>query len=90
VLQRFEQFIKERQYIINVSPSTIEWYEQSFKWLDTETPTADDIKAVVMRMRDLQKRLGHASLEMTRRCANLTTSDLQAVHGRLSLLGNAR
>ena len=24
VLQRFEQFIKERQYIINVSPSTIE------------------------------------------------------------------
>jgi len=38
----------------------------------------------------LQKCLGHSSLEMTRRYANLTTSDLQAVHERFSLLGNAR
>jgi integrase/recombinase XerD len=38
----------------------------------------------------LQKCLGHSSLEMTRRYANLTTGDLQAVHERLSLLGNAR
>jgi len=34
----------------------------------------------------LQKVLGHSSLEMTRRYANLLTEDLQAVHGRLSLL----
>jgi integrase/recombinase XerD len=31
--------------------------------------------------------LGHSSLEMTRRYANLMTEDLQAVHQRLSLLG---
>lgn len=35
----------------------------------------------------LQKMLGHSSLEMTRRYANLMTEDLQAVHQRLSLLG---
>jgi hypothetical protein len=34
----FEQFVKERLYLQNVSPRTIEWYEQSFKWLDTPTP----------------------------------------------------
>ena len=35
----------------------------------------------------LQKMLGHSSLEMTRRYANLTTEDLQAAHPRLGLLG---
>jgi integrase/recombinase XerD len=34
----------------------------------------------------LQKTLGHSSLEMTRRYANLVTTDLQAVHERVSLL----
>jgi site-specific recombinase XerD len=35
----------------------------------------------------LQKVLGHSTLEMTRRYANLMTEDLQAVHERVSLLG---
>jgi integrase/recombinase XerD len=52
VLPKFEQFIKERQYVTNVSASTVEWYEQSLKWLNIESPTEADIKAVVMRMRD--------------------------------------
>jgi integrase/recombinase XerD len=34
----------------------------------------------------LQKCLGHSTLEMTRRYANLMTEDLQAVHERISLL----
>lgn len=34
----------------------------------------------------LQKMLGHTSLEMVRRYANLVTADLQAVHERVSLL----
>jgi integrase/recombinase XerD len=34
----------------------------------------------------LQKVLGHSSLEMTRRYANMSTEDLQAVHERVSLL----
>ena len=36
----------------------------------------------------LQKVLGHSTLEMTRRYANLMTEDLQAVHQRLSLLSD--
>jgi hypothetical protein len=34
----------------------------------------------------LQKVLGHSTLEMTRRYANLMTDDLQAVHQKISLL----
>ena len=34
----------------------------------------------------LQKVLGHSTLEMTRRYANLMTEDLQAVHELVSLL----
>ena len=34
----------------------------------------------------LQKVLGHSSLEMSRRYANLMTEDLQAIHERVSLL----
>jgi integrase/recombinase XerD len=34
----------------------------------------------------LQTVLGHSTLEMTRRYANLSTEDLQAVHERVSLL----
>ena len=34
----------------------------------------------------LQKVLGHSTLEMTRRYANLVTSDLSAIHERVSLL----
>jgi integrase/recombinase XerD len=37
----------------------------------------------------LQKVLGHSSLEMTRRYANLVTADLQSVHERVSLLSKA-
>jgi len=36
----------------------------------------------------LQKCLGHNTLEMTRRYANLMTEDLQAVHERVSLLAS--
>jgi integrase/recombinase XerD len=35
----------------------------------------------------LQRVLGHSSLEMTRRYVDLQTSDLQAVHDRLSVVG---
>lgn len=38
----------------------------------------------------LQKVLGHSSLEMTRRYANLVTTDLQAVHEKVSLLAAGR
>ena len=48
---KFTQFIKERRYLTNVSPRTIEWYEQSLRWLNTESPTDADLKSVVIAMR---------------------------------------
>jgi integrase/recombinase XerD len=49
---RFEQFIRERQYLTNVSPATLEWYKHSLKWLPTESPTEDELKGAVLRMRE--------------------------------------
>jgi integrase/recombinase XerD len=48
----FSQFSRERQYLHNVSPATIEWYKHSFKWLRTENPTEEELKEAVMRMRE--------------------------------------
>jgi len=49
---RFEQFVRERQYLANVSPATLEWYTHSLKWLRSESPTQDELKDVVLRMRE--------------------------------------
>jgi hypothetical protein len=49
---RFEQFIRERQYLSNVSPATLEWYKHSFKWLRTETPTKEELQEAVMLARE--------------------------------------
>ena len=51
-MTRFEQFIKERQYLVNVSERSIEWYKQAFRWLINEDPTDQDLNQVVVRMRD--------------------------------------
>lgn len=49
---RFEQFIRERQYLTNVSPATLEWYKHSFKWLTSASPSDEELKAAVVRMRE--------------------------------------
>jgi integrase/recombinase XerD len=48
----FSQFIRERQYLHNVTPATLEWYTHAFKWLLTESPTQDELKDAVLRMRE--------------------------------------
>jgi len=48
----FSQFVRERQFLSNVSPSTLEWYKHSFKWLHTESPSQDELKDAVLRMRE--------------------------------------
>ena len=57
MLPRFEQFIRERQYLHNVSPRTIEWYRESLKWLDSETPTQSELNAAVARMREKGRKV---------------------------------
>ncbi len=51
-MSEFERFIKERQYLLNVSPRTIQWYNESLKWLGVEEPTEADLKDFVFRMRE--------------------------------------
>jgi integrase/recombinase XerD len=49
---RFEQFIRERRYIVNVSPKTLVWYADSFKHLACPEPTESDLKDFVIRLRE--------------------------------------
>ncbi len=48
----FSQFVRERQFLTNVTPSTLEWYKHSFKWLRTESPSESELKDAVLRMRE--------------------------------------
>src|SRR5215469_14564371 len=48
----FQQFIRERQYLQNVTPATVEWYNNSLRWLDSEAPSQDALKETVIRMRE--------------------------------------
>ena len=48
----FPDFIRERQLLSNVSPSTLEWYKHSFKWLRTDCPSQEELRDAVLRMRD--------------------------------------
>ena len=53
MLPRLEQFIRERLYITNVTPATVEWYKYSFgKYLPAESPTEDELKNIVLQMRE--------------------------------------
>lgn len=47
----FEQFIKERKYLHNVAERTIQWYEESFKWLGRYELTEEGLKDFVIGMR---------------------------------------
>lgn len=48
----FSRFIRERQFITNVSPRTLEWYQCAFRWLPNETPNQTDLTDAVIRMRE--------------------------------------
>ena len=52
MLPEFEQFIKERQYLYNVSPATVSWHTHNLKWLPSMVPTQEELKQVVVRMRE--------------------------------------
>ena len=48
----FNEFIRERRYLRNVSPSTISWYTHALKWLPNESPSQTELKDTVLRMRE--------------------------------------
>jgi len=51
-MSSFQQFIRERQHLSHVTPATVEWYKNSLKWLPSESPSQEELKAAVMRMRE--------------------------------------
>lgn len=52
MLGRHIEFIKERQYVMNVSPATIRWYTSALKRLDNEEPTQEELTRLVVKMRE--------------------------------------
>ena len=52
MLPRHEQFIRERQYVMNVSPATIKWYTHALKSLDCEEPSQETLNTLVVKMRE--------------------------------------
>jgi len=67
-MDRFEQFIRERQYLANVTPATVEWYHRCFKWLPSSAPTQGDLADVIIRMR--QAGLKETGVNCVLRCVN--------------------
>jgi integrase/recombinase XerD len=51
-MEGFQQFIRERQCLRNVSISTLDWYKNGFKHLRSERPTQAELNDAVMRMRE--------------------------------------
>ena len=52
-MDRFTKFTRERRYLHNVSTATLSRYTHAFKWLPSQAPTQDEMKNVVMRMREM-------------------------------------
>ena len=46
----YEDFLKEKQYITNVSPATLEWYKLALNWLPNKI-TERSLKDAVVKMR---------------------------------------
>lgn len=51
-MNRFDAFIRERKFLLNVSPATVSWYTSALKWLPSESPTQEQLKEVVVTMRE--------------------------------------
>ena len=62
LLPRHNQFVRERQYLHNVSENTVRWYTFVFKWLsecaNPENPLQEELNEMVLRMRETLKASG--------------------------------
>jgi integrase/recombinase XerD len=48
----FTSFLREKQYLENVSTNTLRWYKHALKWLPSESPDEAALKDMVIRMRE--------------------------------------
>jgi integrase/recombinase XerD len=77
---KFEQFIKERSLLHNVSVATAEWHRQSLRWLAVEQPTQEDLNNFIFRMR--KANLSPASVNNRIRSVNAYLHWLLAGEGK--------
>jgi site-specific recombinase XerD len=78
----FAQFLRDRQYLHNVTPATLECIHATRHTFSTEYLGRGG------NVFYLQRVLGHTTLAMVQRYAGIVTADLQAVHERISLLSS--
>lgn len=48
----FERFLREKRYLGNIAETSSEWYRTAFKWLPCELPSEQQLKEMVIRMRE--------------------------------------
>jgi len=51
-LMSFTSFLREKQYLENVSTNTLRWYRHALKWPACENPDESQLKEMVVRMRE--------------------------------------
>jgi hypothetical protein len=51
-MKKFQEFLREKQYLQNVSAHTLRWYRFALNWLPSENPNAVDLKLMVVKMRE--------------------------------------
>jgi integrase/recombinase XerD len=49
---KFNQFIKQRQYLVGVTDRTLGWHVQALKWLVVENPDRAHLTELVIRMKE--------------------------------------
>src|SRR6516225_8721240 len=47
-LMSFTSFLREKQYLENVSTNTLRWYHHALKWLPCENPDESQLKEMVV------------------------------------------
>lgn len=87
LLPKFQAFLREREYISNVTARTLDWHAQSLKWLSTsanpEQPTVDDIKNLIVRMRQSGLKASSVNCRLRSIQAYLRWSDSHVICPRL-------
>ena len=75
-----DQFIQERKYLMNVSPASLVWYEQSFKRFSGALDSRAD---VITRISELRERgLSPLSVNVHLRAVNAYFRWLHIEHGK--------
>jgi len=65
---KLEAFIRDRQYLYNVSARTVEWYREALSRLPNESPSQNDLDVMVIEMR--QRGLRATSVNSWARAIN--------------------